>query len=361
MSATIPSNYTVFTRAVSNKDPNLSKYGLTCNDVISYMANNHVFLLALDETGECEVKISTGDLAVELAVNDLSVLSDKDMKELMAGLEMQYKAAGISIVEQDVVRHGKARYIRIIIDLGGGTTNGLQYITIYNDRAYYITMEVVEGKINSDRKKEMKSIVESIRFDKEASVAIAVAAFLQEHPILNILLRLFLNFLLCVVPVIIYRFCIIKESADDTKRKKAVILFSIPSFFALLAVLLWVNTGVNSGDGTKLATLVGYAFGGCFVCGWINRGILACGTKKAKSSMQSTETLPMNQFVTGDEVVGITPSLNNQMPTGVANGSFQADPGIIFCSQCGERVSKSHRFCPKCGGPAGAYYNELNR
>jgi len=162
MRIAIPSDYVVFTRDIDANDPNLSLYGLTKDSMSSLMTSGNIYLNAWDS----DVNYLFYVTMIDSSLGDFNLLSDATLSTLATSFESEYKSAGITYIKSEVYQHDQAKFLKIYISQpnGDSTAYGLQYYTVYADKAIIITMQSYSGTINDSKENILKSIVDSAKF-----------------------------------------------------------------------------------------------------------------------------------------------------------------------------------------------------
>jgi hypothetical protein len=165
MSIELPSDHVVFTRDIKANDPNLSAYGLTKDGLSSLMQERSIYLNAWDEDINYEIIITMMDSPLA----DYNLLSDTTLAAVVSSFETEYAVAGITFIRSDIYQHSQAKFAKIYISQpnNGETAYGLQYNTVYNDKAINITMQSYSGKIDSNKESILKKIVDTVHFDTD--------------------------------------------------------------------------------------------------------------------------------------------------------------------------------------------------
>lgn len=169
MTVSLPSDYIVFSRDIDAKDPNLSAYGLTKDGLSSLMHEQNIYLNGWDEYVNQEIIITMTDSPLI----DFNLYSDTTLTTFATGLESVYEDLGITVTKIDVYQHTQAKFLKIYIkqQFEGTTVYGLQYSTVYADKAINITMSSYSGQITSTKEAALKDVVDSVKFDTAPQTA----------------------------------------------------------------------------------------------------------------------------------------------------------------------------------------------
>ncbi|HHX37842.1 MAG TPA: zinc ribbon domain-containing protein [Clostridiaceae bacterium] len=184
LTVSIPSDYVVFTRSISDDDPNLSAYGLTKDGLSSLMTERNIFLNGWDKEINQEIIVTM----IGSSLVDFNLFSDMELTTLASTFEDGYKNAGLTVIKTEIYNHAQAKFLKIYISQpnGSDTVYGLQYYTVYDNKAINITMQSYSGKISSSQEAILKKIVDSAHFDTEPQVPnsdfIPTSAFTYTDP-----------------------------------------------------------------------------------------------------------------------------------------------------------------------------------
>lgn len=162
--------------------------------------------------------------------------------------------------------------------------------------------------------------------------------FDYEYSIPNILFSLLITVIVYSVPIMIYRYGVVKQPVEAARAKRITIIYAVIAFI-VMSVLLFIT-----GNGP--------AGGAIVLWSWVNYKVLTCGKNQHVKGPGSgvSQTIPL----VGDQQ-GSTLETGNIISPPDSSGitrNPQTDSGeedVMFCDQCGTRLSRSHQFCHKCG------------
>jgi hypothetical protein len=165
MSIDIPSEYVTFTRNISDSDPNLATYGLTKKDLSDLMNTRNIYLNAWDKDVTFEIIVTM----VDSTITDFNLMSDTVLNTLASSFKSEYANSGVTVEKYEVYQHDQAKFIKIYISQPNGSDKayGLQYYTVYDNKAINVTMQSYSGKIDSSKEAILQSIVSTVHFVKE--------------------------------------------------------------------------------------------------------------------------------------------------------------------------------------------------
>ena len=167
LQVTIPSGYSVITRDTPANDPIFSNLGTTKSAILEQFKSGNIYLNAISDNYNEEVVVTM----MENSISNFSLLSDTALETLASALVDQYVNYGINVSKCEIYHHSQAKFVRLYFTDTGKTVHGLQYYTIYDGKAINFTMRSYEGSLSSRQENAIKSIVDSIKYDKAPPVA----------------------------------------------------------------------------------------------------------------------------------------------------------------------------------------------
>ncbi len=167
LQVTIPTGYSVITRDTPASDSIFSKLNTTKSVLISQFETSNIYLNAITNTLKEEVVVTM----TENSLSNFSLLSDTVLNTLATSLVSQYTDYGINVSKHEIYQHSQAKFIKIYFSDTANTVHGLQYYTIYNGKAMNFTMRSYEGSLSSKQETTIKTIVDSIKYDKSPPIA----------------------------------------------------------------------------------------------------------------------------------------------------------------------------------------------
>lgn len=167
LQVTIPDGYSVITRDTPANAPIFDNLGTTKSALISQFESSNIYLNAISDTYNEEVVVTM----MENSLSNFSLLSDTALNTLASTLVNQYTDYGINVSKYEIYQHSQAKFVRLYFSDTGKTVHGLQYYTIYDGKAMNFTMRSYEGSLSSRQETTIKTIVDSIKYDKAPPVA----------------------------------------------------------------------------------------------------------------------------------------------------------------------------------------------
>ena len=163
MKVVVPSGFDVFTRDTSANDPNLKKYGITSDQLVSTMKSQNSYLDAMGSDGYTELTITM----FKSDWSDFNLLSDTALKTLFSSIKDEYSKMGLSVSKYDIYSHTQAKFIRMYASrsVTGGKVYTLQYTTVYSGKTINFTLQSYSGTaISASQESTIKKLVDSAQF-----------------------------------------------------------------------------------------------------------------------------------------------------------------------------------------------------
>lgn len=165
LSVSIPSQYIVFSRNTKEDDPSLAMYGATKESLTTYFTSNNIYLNVIDNNDEFEIGITMTNNTMA----DFSQMSDVFLTSFFPGFEETLKSNNITPLGMEIYKHKQTNFIVFNYhskgDNGVSTVYGLQYYTIFDNKAINITLRAQSQAALSKNINVMKDIVDSTNFD----------------------------------------------------------------------------------------------------------------------------------------------------------------------------------------------------
>lgn len=167
LQVTIPTGYFVITRDTPENDQIFSDLGIKKSEFISQFESSNIYLSAISDTYKEEVVVTM----MESNISNFSLLSDTALDIFASTIVDQYIDYGINVSKYDIYQHSQAKFIRLYFTDTDETVHTLQYCICYNNKAISFTMRSYEGSLSSRQETAIKTIVDSIKYDKAPPVA----------------------------------------------------------------------------------------------------------------------------------------------------------------------------------------------
>lgn len=168
------------------------------------------------------------------------------------------------------------------------------------------------GKTDSPYYDDFECLVSSVNYPHDDQNSSGQKTF----SFVNILFSFIITVTIYSMPIIIYRYLILKHPLPEKEAKKVTIIYGIIAFFIMFAVAFCVN-GVGSVGGAII------------LWSWVNYRMLIGG----KSTIQEKNFEKLSECGKSD-IIDQDNSECNQ---------------IMYCPNCGAKLSLENNFCNKCG------------
>lgn len=296
MSIDIPTEYVVFTRDMESDDLNLETYGLTKDELLYVMEAGNIYMSILDKDNNFEILITM----VENDLEDLNEFDDTAITALVSLLKEEYEKLGVIIDRYDVYQHSQAKFVKIYQSSDEGTIFGLQYYTIYANKAINITMKSYSDKINLSEESIMKQIIDNMHFRTEVTLSSKMAESEKEttesfiykddetgvefivpsgqpsmpsvgaysnrtneldlgRKIENFFLNLLFTVVIYSLPITIYRYAIRKKPFGKVKAIIITIIYGIVSFSVTVVSMTMISiSGAFAGKAILFWAIINY-------------------------------------------------------------------------------------------------------
>lgn len=167
LQVTIPNGYSVITRDTPASDPIFNDLGTTKSALVSQFETSNIYLNAISNTYNEEIVVTN----MKNSLSNFSLLSDTVLDTFAATLANQYTDYGINVSKYEIYQHSQAKFIKVYFTDTANSVHGLQYYTIYDGKAMNFTMRSYEGSISSRQETTIKTIVDSIKYDKAPPIS----------------------------------------------------------------------------------------------------------------------------------------------------------------------------------------------
>lgn len=167
----------------------------------------------------------------------------------------------------------------------------------------------------------------------------------------NLFVSLIVTIAIYSLPIIIYRYGVVKRPVEHKKALRIVILYGIAAFLLMAVIIFAIN-----GEGAPGAAI--------FLWSWVNYRVLT-GGKTTAPDLPAQEEAPDQEPLWGNDLPG---SLDPAAPDASSGESdtgetdtlevpADMDPGegenddrpILYCRKCGEKLMPGSAFCRCCG------------
>ncbi len=338
---TMPANLLVFTRDVTEDDPDLALIEMTRGELLDIMEEQEIYLNALEENGEYEIVLTVS----KSPVVSMSGLSEEEFRQSMEEMEKGFADVGAKLTGCVEYGHGQSRFLELRFDYteDNYTTFGLQYYTIYNNRAVNVTLHSYLGEITRAQEAVMKTVVDGMRFTEEPKKqTFGGGALLNITGVgsLDSVLSFAIVLLALMVPVLVFR----RVTKNTPIPTRTVTILGIA--YALAAIAAVVVIAVKTGRG---GSLIGAAVTG----GMFEIIKLFANGKKAKAAQAPAFAGDAGARETSAPPEAYSARLDARLSSlGGKDGDNNGKSGknaARFCGVCGGELLPGTVFCGNCG------------
>ncbi len=291
----LPWSYSAYTRSLSESNPILKEQGQTLEQVLSYMKENYIYLDAWPSSDADHEIVLT---SIDSKKDDIYYASDNYIKEQIALLPQWYSVSDeMSFIRGELFSDGEKKYIKIYYNnkRSGKTRPCLQYHTVYEGKAYNITLTSYQRTISSSQEEVLEEIVRSITLpgtstpkgdlslemvesvksdgslgpvntvsetssNSPSSSSSSISELYSNSIEPNLLIIFLLTALFYCVPILIYRFGIKKSPLPKNQAKKITIIYGLLAFIGVSAIKYYLlDTGSVAGGAVLLWSYINYA------------------------------------------------------------------------------------------------------
>lgn len=175
----IPEEYLVYTRDIAEDDPKLSYIGFTKDDLISLFESSNIYINGVPDPVADEIIIAVTDVSLA----DFDGISEGLMESLADAFVEEYTAAGINVINCEIVAHLQTKYIRFCYQNTANSVYGVQYYTVKNGHAIFITLNSYLETLNDQQEATIKAVADSAVYTRTAAETVAVETepFFYQH------------------------------------------------------------------------------------------------------------------------------------------------------------------------------------
>jgi len=166
MQISVPEGLAVFTRDISDDDPNLAALGLQKQSLQKLYNDNSIYLnaIAMDISHELVITKTTNEDVQKIF--NFNLYNDDKIFETETSLREEYSKIGYDVTSFTTYQGPTAKYV--ILDftqlVNGVTVYSRQFYTIYNGLAINITLHSYSGEVTSELGNELQGVVDSVVF-----------------------------------------------------------------------------------------------------------------------------------------------------------------------------------------------------
>ena len=239
--------------------------------------------------------------------------------------------------------------------------NSVQYANYTDEKDAGVSTSVIPQVDNST---DLDDKASNFRSDSDSSNDIWEGA---DYTFAGIIISLLITVAVCTLPIIIYRYAILKHPVERSKAKKITIIYGIIAFFIMLTLHLILNDG--DFNGVNGAAIV--------VWSTVNYNILLKDKKKKDKKARKENQAETSESASKEQSVFEKPissksvdifdewanlsdkatisSIPKTDHTQVYeenrnnSASVKTEPSVIYCHKCGAKLPSDADFCYKCG------------
>lgn len=164
LSLSVPNSYTIINDNTPANDSVFEKIGVTKSELLTQFKEKNIYLNCISQNNNEEIVVTM----TPNSISDFNLLSDTSLKALASALVDQYKTYNISVSKYEVYQQSQAKFIKVYFQDLTQSAYGLQYYTIFDQKAMNFTLRSYDGNISTSQENTIQSIVDSIQFDGEA-------------------------------------------------------------------------------------------------------------------------------------------------------------------------------------------------
>lgn len=200
---------------------------------------------------------------------------------------------------------------------------------VENARCYVFSFT---GDSSSEYYRDFERLVASAKYPPVSS------ADSGRFTLFDLILSLLVTIALYSLPVLIYRFGFRKRPMEPKTAKKVTIIYAVIALIAMAVLVSVVEGRAASG-------------GGIFLWSWVNYKVLTGGKDRAKPAIEGVSP-PVEACGPGagvDETGGGFPAEASAAGVSQEGRVEETENDVVYCSQCGAKLSRRHQFCHVCG------------
>lgn len=172
LSLTIPDSYTVLNENTADDDPFLEMIGMSKNEMLTYFAENNLYLDCFPDDGSEEIAVSIVDLNMDDYNFDLFSVSE--LNEMASSIADVIVGAGFNVDECGIYEGTQANFLRVSGYYEETDMLHIIYMTIINGNSITITLGSYLGEITTEQETTMEAIINSVQFASTAAADPAV-------------------------------------------------------------------------------------------------------------------------------------------------------------------------------------------
>lgn len=165
----LPANYTVYTRDMSDTDPILIASGLSSTQLDQIFVDSNLFLEATPDNFNSEIMVTM----VGSTISDFSIWSDNSLLAMSSLWTSAYADYGIEILDTDILSCNNIKYIRMHErqTVNGSISYRIQYYTTTNYQAVNLIFVSVGDDVTEAETEFMQTVVERTIFSGDIAAS----------------------------------------------------------------------------------------------------------------------------------------------------------------------------------------------
>lgn len=209
LSVGIPNDMLVLTRETPSGAPQLDALGLDRDTMLQKFQADAIHLSALPRDLSYEIIIMRPDTQIASKIGDFNQYADDDLIRSIEDI-ITYLNSDDYIYESITVHdHHQVKYVRSSFTLTeyGELAYGIQYMTVYDDSDFFITLYSYSGEITESMEQTIQQIIASTQYHNVSTMT-ELDSRLSQHRMRSranaFLLMLGITIVLNMFPVILY-------------------------------------------------------------------------------------------------------------------------------------------------------------
>lgn len=283
MSVNMPSDLYVFTRNIDPDDPRPSYFRLNREAFINYFNDHNIYLNAISEKVLYEINIMMVTNTNQ-NVRNFTEYTDAELQAFLKSSASTYEMENVNYVKSDIYTgNPQFRFVRSSFIKTNGTNlaYGIQYFTVFDGKEINVVLDSYDKAITPDREAIISKVIDNITLTRTsapnenvgaasdtgnmglgdnsgiASTMNAANAVYNEGNagllgtnlsklsgvslIFLILIDIAATFVLLTLPILIYRYLIIKEPLLKHRAKKIAIIYGVSAGIIIGAYMVFTS------------------------------------------------------------------------------------------------------------------------
>ncbi len=162
VTVSVPEEYFILTRKTPANDPVFSQFNLTKDYIDQLFTTNYIYLNAITTQHSEEIVVT---MIPNIAISDLSTMNNDAINALRQTLVAEYASLGVQVSSSEIYLQNGIKFIKVYFYNPAAGSNGLQFYTVYKNRAMNFTMHSYEGALTSRQENIIINLVKSLRID----------------------------------------------------------------------------------------------------------------------------------------------------------------------------------------------------